>query len=116
MHEKEFKAKRQQPLLAVYSQSGVKSFYLDQQGSSISFFRPDAGAPARLRRSAMGSHHLPVASDTVIPASRRQAVTYTPLVSISSALFRVISVMDAPPMMRASSSLRPSRSKGVTVV
>ena len=25
----------------------------------------------------MGSHHLPVASDTVIPASRRQAVTYT---------------------------------------
>ena len=33
MHEKEFKAKRQQPLLAVYSQSGVKSFYLDQQGS-----------------------------------------------------------------------------------
>ncbi len=57
-----------------------------------------------------------MASDTVIPASRRQAVTYTPLVSISSALFRVISVMDAPPMMRASSSLRPSRSKGVTVV
>ena len=45
MHEKEFKAKRQQPLLAVYSQSGVKSFYLDQQGSSISFFRTGAAAP-----------------------------------------------------------------------
>ena len=45
MHEKEFEAKRQQPLLAVYSQSGVKSFYLDQQGSSISFFRTGAGAP-----------------------------------------------------------------------
>ena len=55
MHEKEFKAKRQQPLLAVYSQSGVKSFYLDQQGSSISFFLgpsyspiPGAGKPGVL--------------------------------------------------------------------
>lgn len=46
MHEKEFEAKRQQPLLAVYSQSGVKSFYLDQQGSSISFFWVQATHPS----------------------------------------------------------------------
>ena len=49
MHEKEFKAKRQQPLLAVYSQSGVKSFYLDQQGSSISFFWVQATHPSLVR-------------------------------------------------------------------
>lgn len=36
MHEKEFEAKRQQPLLAVYSQSGVKSFYLDHGECSYS--------------------------------------------------------------------------------
>ncbi len=37
-------------------------------------------------------------------------------VSISSALFNVVSVMVAPPMIRASSRFLPSRSKGVTVV
>ena len=51
MHEKEFEAKRQQPLLAVYSQSGVKSFYLDQQGSSISFFWVQATHPSLVRGS-----------------------------------------------------------------
>ena len=51
MHEKEFKAKRQQPLLAVYSQSGVKSFYLDQQGSSISFFWVQATHPSLVQGS-----------------------------------------------------------------
>ena len=55
MHEKEFEAKRQQPLLAVYSQSGVKSFYLDQQGSSISFFCTDAATlPSALRAVGCG--------------------------------------------------------------
>ena len=36
--------------------------------------------------------------------------------SISSALFSVVSVMLAPPMMRASSFFLPSRSRGVTEV
>ena len=36
--------------------------------------------------------------------------------SISSALFRVVSVILVPPMMRASSFFRPSMSRGVTVV
>lgn len=38
MHEKEFKAKRQQPLLAVYSQSGVRSFYLGSAGAAAFLF------------------------------------------------------------------------------
>ena len=36
--------------------------------------------------------------------------------SISSALFSVVSVIFSPPMIRASSRLRPSKSRGVTVV
>ncbi len=54
MHEKEFKAKEATAAPCRYSQSGVKSFYLDQQGSSISFFWvryspiPGAGKPGVL--------------------------------------------------------------------
>ena len=38
------------------------------------------------------------------------------MLSISSALLRVVSVMLAPPIIRASSRLRPSLSRGDTVV
>lgn len=44
------------------------------------------------------------------------AYVISQLRSISSALFRVVSVMFVPPMMRANSFFLPSRSKGVTVV
>ena len=37
MHEKEFKAKRQQPPLAVYSQSGVKSFTWISRAAAFPF-------------------------------------------------------------------------------
>lgn len=55
MHEKEFEAKRQQPLLAVYSQSASSPFTWDQQGQQHFLFLgpsyspiPGAGKPGVL--------------------------------------------------------------------
>ena len=79
-------------------------------GCSASVRCVDPSISLRFSRDDIGLLRVRIKKDT------REGCPYIQIRSISSALFRVVSVMLVPPMIRASSFLRPSMSRGVTEV